>query len=104
MEAAAERMQARFASRGLSFDSGLNEPPDHLAVELEYLYFLLDSGWSANDPTLLTEAVDFTRAELQSWVPVIEKRVAETAAGSFYAALLTILIAFLRLIGENDLL
>jgi len=104
MEAAAERMQARFASRGLSLDSGLNEPPDHLAVELEYLYFLLDSGWSANDPMLLTEAVDFARAELLSWVPVIEQRVAKTAAGSFYAALLTILIAFLRLIGESDLL
>jgi len=104
MEAAAERMQARFASRGLSLDRGLNEPPDHLAVELEYLYFLLDNGWSGNDPTLLTEAVDFTRAELLSWVPVIEQRVAKTAAGFFYASLLTILIAVLRLIGEDDLL
>lgn len=104
MEAAAERMQARFVSRGLDLASGLHEPPDHLAIELEYLYFLLDKGWTASEPALLTEAVDFSRTELLSWVPLIEQRVAKTAAGSFYALLLTILTALLRLIGEGDLL
>lgn len=104
MEAAAKRMQARFTSRGLNLDSGLNEPPDHLAVELEYLYFLLDRGWAQSDPSLLNEAVDFTRTELLPWVPAVEERVAKTAAGSFYALLLTILLALLRLIGERDLL
>jgi len=104
MAAAAERMQARFTSRGLSLDSGSNEPPDHLAVELEYLYFLLEKGWATNDPGLLTEAVDFTRVELLAWVPVVEQRVAKTAAGSFYALLLEMLIAHLRLIGDRGLL
>jgi len=103
MEAAAQRMQERFASRGLDLASSLHEPPDHLAIELEYLYFLLDNGWATDDSSLLTEAVDFTRTELLSWVPVVERRVAKSAAGSFYALLLTILTALLRLMGENDL-
>ena len=38
----AQKMAALFASKGLSLAENVNEPPDHLSIELEYLLFLLE--------------------------------------------------------------
>ncbi len=97
MGAPAVRMQQRFASRDLDLDTGLNEPPDHLAVEIEYLYFLLESGWAENDAALLGEAVDFTNTELLAWIPGFEKRLRAAPTGPFYPLVAAILVAVLRL-------
>ena len=37
-------MRQFFKSKGLSLANSINEPPDHLSIELEYLYFLLQQG------------------------------------------------------------
>ena len=37
----AQLMQEKLENKGLSVGGQLNEPPDHLAIEIEYLYFLL---------------------------------------------------------------
>ncbi len=97
MGAPAVRMQQRFASRGIDLDTGLNEPPDHLAVEVEYLYFLIEKGWAEKDPGLLGEAVDFTNTELLVWIPGFEKRLQTAPTGPFYPLLTAILVAVLRL-------
>ena len=55
----AVEMKKRLAARGLAVDGQLNEPPDHISVELEYLYFLLETGWIGNDSRSLFEAGDF---------------------------------------------
>ena len=34
-------MKERLAESGLSIESQINEPPDHLCIEMEYLYFFL---------------------------------------------------------------
>ena len=45
MGPSAVRMQRRIEAVGLSLTGNAScEPPDHLAVELEYLYFLLERG------------------------------------------------------------
>ncbi len=48
----AVRMKKRFESSGLSLSDNMHEPPDHLSIELEYLYFLLEKGWSDNEGSL----------------------------------------------------
>jgi TorA-specific chaperone len=42
-------MRRRLADAGLELAGAANEPPDHLAVELEYLYHLLATGWTGDD-------------------------------------------------------
>jgi TorA maturation chaperone TorD len=42
-------MKNRYESKGLSLSDEIHEPPDHISIEQEYLYFLLDKGWSDDD-------------------------------------------------------
>jgi len=39
-------MRQLFKSKKLSLADSINEPPDHLSIELEYLYFFT-SAWRA---------------------------------------------------------
>ena len=94
-------MKERFASKELALDSGLHEPPDHLAIEIEYLYFLLQKGWAESDAVLLSEAAAFVQTELLAWVPQFEERLREASAGAFYAQVASILVAALRLLGPS---
>jgi TorA-specific chaperone len=45
MGAPAAAMKQRLREKGLSIGSDIHEPPDHISIELEYLYFLLEKGW-----------------------------------------------------------
>ncbi len=94
----AVKMKQRFAEKGLALDDGLNEPPDHLAIEIEYLYFLLQKGWAQENLALLSEAADFVKTELLCWVPGFEQRLQAAPAGSFYSLAVSILVATLRLV------
>jgi TorA-specific chaperone len=69
------RMQERLASAGLSVAGEGNQPPDHLAVELEYLYFLLSRAREGADPALKTRAAEFAKTELCSWLPLFSDRL-----------------------------
>ena len=75
MGAPAIRMQERLASAGLSISGEGNEPPDHLAVELEYLYFLLEKGLEDENPESAARAADFADSELSAWLPLFVERL-----------------------------
>jgi TorA-specific chaperone len=68
-------MQERLASAGLSVAGEGNQPPDHLAVELEYLYFLLSKAREAAARELETRAAEFAKTELCSWLPLFSDRL-----------------------------
>ncbi|MEF2229837.1 MAG: molecular chaperone TorD family protein [Pseudodesulfovibrio sp.] len=74
MGQSARDMQRRLAAHALVLDLPSNEPPDHLAVELELLYHLLATAWTRNQPELETEARTFART-ITPWL------------GRFHAAL-----------------
>lgn len=100
MGAPAVMMQQRLSAAGLSLEYSSNEPPDHLAIEIEYLYFLLQKGWGENDAAHLQEAVSFVNTELLGWVPSFEERLRTTHPDSFYALAAAILVGVLRLIAD----
>jgi len=100
MGAAAVKMQQRLAALGLALDHNSNEPPDHLAIELEYLYFLLQKGWIDKSPEALSEAAVFAKTELLEWVPRFEARLRLAAPNSFYALTAAILAGALQLIAD----
>ena len=98
MGAPAVMMQQRLSAAGLSLEHSSNEPPDHLAIEIEYLYFLLQKGWGGNDAARLPEAAAFVRTEMLGWVPSFEERLRVAAPNSFYTLTAAILVGALRLI------
>ena len=96
-------MKERFESKGLSLGDHIHEPPDHLAIELEYLYFLLERSWSDDDAALKDEAVSFAGEIMLPWVTKFQKRlVAVETECRFYQLTTSILYAILRFIGESD--
>jgi putative dimethyl sulfoxide reductase chaperone len=93
-------MQDRFRSKGLSLADDVGEPPDHLSVELEYLYFLLEKGWSENGEVLLDEASSFGSEIMLPWVRQLQQRLAAIETENrFYPNLTTLLGAILKFIG-----
>ena len=95
-------IKERFESKGLSLANHIHEPPDHLSIELEYLYFLLEKGWSVNDTTLMDEAVSFTAENMLPWVLRFQQRlVAIETECRFYHLTTTILCAILRFVGGS---
>jgi len=96
-------MRERLESKGLSVSDDLREPPDHLSVELEYLYFLLNKGWSEPDPTALEEASGFASETVLPWADKIHHRLASHHEVGFYShvtALLCSLLNFIATIGS----
>ena len=96
------KMKQRFESKGLSLDSNIHEPPDHLAIELEYLYFLLSKGWEDQDGALIAEAGSFAAETMLPWVSKLQKQIASQMPDHFYFFWVSILIAVLHRIAEFD--
>ena len=61
-------MRTRLAEAGLAVNLDSNEPPDHLAIELEYLYHLLATGWSGPDPSPADRGTAFAARVMLPWV------------------------------------
>jgi len=95
-------MKERFESKGLSLGNHIHEPPDHLAIELEYLYFLLERGWSDDDAALRDEAVSFAGDVMLPWIIKFQERLgAFDTESRFYQLTTAVLCAILRFIGAS---
>jgi len=96
-------IKERFESKGLSLGDHIHEPPDHLSIELEYLYFLLEKGWSTDDAALIDEAISFSAEIMLPWVLKFQQRlVAVETECRFYQLTTAILCAILRFIGASN--
>ncbi len=96
-------MKERFESKGLSLGDHIHEPPDHLSIELEYLYFLLEKGWSEKDAALQNEAESFAAEIMLPWVVKFQERlVVVKTECRFYQLITAILCTILRFIGAPN--
>ena len=59
MGPSAIQMKYRIESKGLHLADHLQEPPDHLCIELEYLYFIMQKGWNDNNSAYIEEGTAF---------------------------------------------
>ena len=94
-------MKKRFESKGLSLSETMHEPPDHLSIELEYLYFLLKKGWSDNDPAILSEAVSFAGETMRPWVAILRERIADEKNCRFYPLTTSVAVSILAYLGRQ---
>lgn len=95
MGSAAGEMKERFESKGLSLAGSMNEPPDHISIELEYLYFLLETGWAEENREFLEEAAIFAADNLIPWLTKLFGRLPEEGTGCFYYLCTSLLISIL---------
>jgi TorA-specific chaperone len=103
MGPAAIKMKERFESKGLSLGDHIHEPPDHLSIEIEYLYFLLNKGWSDGNPALIDEAVTFTAESMLPWVTRFHEKIAPVETECrFYQLIAALLCSILRFIGGSE--
>lgn len=72
-------MRDRLEKVGLAISLDSNEPPDHLTLELEYLYHLLVIGWADDQPDLVTEGVAFAGEVMLPWVRRFQHALAESS-------------------------
>lgn len=94
-----ERIYARF---NLAM-ADLNELPDHLAVELEFLSFLcgeqagaFEAGDTAQVQVYRRAQEDFLEQHLRRWVPLLRQRISQWEAEGFYHCVLEALTDFLH--------
>ena len=102
MGKAATEMKERFEVKGLSVADTIQEPPDHLSMESEYLYFLLDKGWRDQDGALVAEGSAFAAETMLPWVSKLHERVASEKQCLFYPIIATILVEILNFIGRQS--
>lgn len=91
-----------YKGAGLSIDDNFGELPDHIAVELEFMYYLsakereaLSRYESANAEILRTEQDAFISRFLGQWVPAFCEKIKEGTENSFYLLLADCLSAFI---------
>jgi len=106
MGESAIKMKNRFLSKGLSLENLVHEPPDHLAVELEYLFFLLqETSFDLNDDSdkfISNEAASFAGETMLPWVVIFNQRLkSATEDCAFYFLLSKILVLLLRVIADR---
>ena len=101
MGRAATEMKERFEAQGMSVADNVQEPPDHLSIESEYLYFLLDKGWDEQDDALVAEGSAFAAETVLPWVSKLHERLASEKQCHFYPLMVSILEDILRTIGES---
>ncbi len=99
-------MDVRRRYREECLDLNIKEAPDHIAIELEFMYFLIHKETEAtldNAPAAaagyMRKQIDFLGTHLCRWVPGFSQKVGANARTQFYRKLANLTETF----AVNDL-
>jgi TorA maturation chaperone TorD len=95
MGTAAVRMGKRLVDLGISIGDDIGEPPDHLAIELEVLYYLLARADGPDDRTHIAQASDFASEFMIPWVNMLCQRLIDEVHCRFYPLITAVLLGVL---------
>ncbi|MGF1750556.1 MULTISPECIES: molecular chaperone TorD [Vibrio] len=97
----AHDMAALLKQHNIGVSDNLNEPADHLAIELDFLGNLIirsnELESDAHINNALLEQADFIEQHLMTWLPQFDRRCKEFDEFGFYAAVAQLLVAFCQL-------
>jgi TorA-specific chaperone len=96
-------MKNRLKNHGLSISLPGNEPADHLCIELEYIFYLLNRGLSESNSESIREAVQFCGESMADWVHQFCERVIGDGRFVFYAVAAELLSVTVRSLAENTI-
>ncbi len=91
-------MKNRLESHGLFVSLRGNEPQDHVSIEIEYLYYLLNTGWMETQDEFINEAVLFAGDNMHDWIKELQFRLSEDGRSEFYVQSAMILSTVVSLI------
>jgi TorA maturation chaperone TorD len=97
MGRAAQMMASRLKTSGLALPGEDSVPPDHLAVEVEYLTLLLEGAFGDGNEDLLAAAQDFARTELRPWLLKLTQKLEPETECPFYPAAARLLLGLVTL-------
>lgn len=98
MGEAAISMQKILADLNIHISDDVGEPPDHLSIELEVLYFLLTQNRAPDHVNGLIAAADFAVEGMLPWVQAFHRRLADEVRCRFYPLITSVLLSVLQLI------
>lgn len=79
------KMAELLETAGMDIGPDVGEPPDHVSIELEYLYFLLNQDHALNDPEFSAHIRIFTRQFMLPWIDIFQSRIPEQGVSIFFA-------------------
>lgn len=95
MGEAAVRMQKTLARLGIHISDDVGEPPDHLSIELEVLYYLLLQSKGSDPRAGVTRAADFAAESMIPWVQAFYLRLIDDVHCRFYPLIAAVLLGVL---------
>lgn len=97
----AREIEALMQTRGITVDKNLNEPADHIAIELDFLGNLIILSNKLENESELNSALEeqehFIQQHLLSWAPQFSEKCQKLDKFGFYAAIVQLLVSFLEL-------
>ncbi len=97
----AKNMEKLMAQHGVAVDKQLNEPADHIAIQLDFLGNLIIRSNEFEQEKHLDDALieqkQFIERHLLNWIPLFSKKCQVIDEFGFYAAIGQLTIAFLNL-------
>ncbi|KHT44828.1 molecular chaperone TorD [Vibrio sinaloensis] len=97
----AREMEALMQKHGVQVDENLNEPADHIAIELDFLgNLIIRSNELESDVEMenaLEEQDKFINHALLNWVPKFAAKCKTLDDFGFYSAIVMLMVAFMEL-------
>ncbi|MEH0372671.1 molecular chaperone TorD [Vibrio mimicus] len=96
----AQQMRELLAAHEVKVDQNLNEPADHLAIQLDFLAHLVISTNQLEQISEVNAALqvqsDFISQHLLTWLPVFVERCTQFDTFGLYAAVARLALAFVK--------
>jgi TorA-specific chaperone len=94
----AQDMADLLAKHNIAVDKNLNEPADHIAIELDFLGNLIIRSNELESAVHMEEALryqaNFIESQLLTWLPEFTQRCQKQDEFGFYSAVSSVLLAF----------
>nr|WP_158162529.1 molecular chaperone TorD [Vibrio mimicus] len=96
----AQQMRELLAAHEVKVDQNLNEPADHLAIQLDFLAHLVISTNQLEQNSEVNAALqvqsDFISQHILTWLPVFVERCTQFDTFGLYAAVARLALAFVK--------
>ncbi|NOH71110.1 molecular chaperone TorD [Vibrio pectenicida] len=97
----AKDMENLMVKHGITVSKNINEPADHIAIELDFLGHLIicsnQLGKQQDMEASLLEQGQFIQQHLLTWVPLFNNKCQILDTFGFYASISALLLAFIEL-------
>jgi TorA-specific chaperone len=97
---AAVQMRQTLSELGISISDDVGEPPDHLAIELEVLYYMLTQVGGPDGRISMTRAADYAADSMIPWVNAFYVRLADDVRCRFYPLITAVLLGMLHVVAN----